>query len=136
MVRSGTLLSFSALSILLAIAGAGPLKAQEPGPFKVDPLSAAHGKALWNSLQCEGCHELGTSRATGPALIGVTDRRSVEWLRKWLKDPVSMVTQDSTAAAMKAQYGSQMPNFGLTNRDVDGLINYLIQLTQNNGKSK
>jgi hypothetical protein len=41
-----------------------------------------------------------------------------------------MAAQDSVAAALKQQFGSQMPNLDLSDRDVEGLINYLAVLTQ------
>ena len=127
-MRSGSRVVFSALVMALA---AATLQAQGMGMgMKVDTLLAARGKKVWNSKQCYGCHELGRSQSTGPDLIGVTDRRSVEWLKKWLKNPVDMTSEDSTAAALKKQFNSQMPNLKLTNEEVEALINYLAQQTQ------
>lgn len=106
------------------------LAAQAAAPMKIDPAAATWGEHQWKSRQCYGCHELGRKQATGPDLIGVTDRRSVEWLRKWLKDPVLMANSDSTGMALKKQFGSQMPNLGLSDRDVEGFIHYLALQTQ------
>jgi cytochrome c2 len=129
-MRLGSRISFSALMVVAAIAGPRAAQAQAAGPFKVDAMAADRGKRIWNSKQCFGCHELGHQQATGPDLIGVTDRRSVSWLHKWLKDPVEMASDDSVAAALKRQYNSQMPKLGLSDGDAEALINFLAQQTQ------
>jgi len=123
-------LSFSATLMVLSLGGANPSWAQAAGPSKVDSALAAWGKQVWNHKQCFGCHQMGKSQSTGPDLIGVTDRRTPDWIRKWLTDPVGMTSEDSIAMALKKQYKTQMPNLGLTGRDIDGLINYLAQETQ------
>lgn len=124
-MRSVSLVTFSALIIAAALGSARTAQAQA----KVDAQAADRGKKIWNSKQCAGCHELGRQQSTGPDLIGVTDRRSSEWLHKWLKDPVAMAGEDSTAMALKKQYGSQMPKLNLTDSDAEALINYLAQQT-------
>jgi nitrite reductase (NO-forming)/hydroxylamine reductase len=124
-MRSGSLIAFSALIIAAALGGARTAQAQA----KIDAQAADRGKKIWNSKQCFGCHELGRQQATGPDLIGVTDRRSNEWLHSWLKDPMAMTGSDTVAMALKKQYGSQMPKLGLTDPDADALIAYLAQQT-------
>lgn len=131
----GSTVSISALVIALAVSGAATLSAQGAG-MKVDEIAAARGGKVWKSKQCSGCHELGRSQSTGPDLIGATDRRSTEWLRMWLKDPVMMAGNDSTAAALKKQYNSQMPNLKLSRDEVDALINYLAEKTQEHRAGK
>jgi len=135
-MSSGSRVGLAALVLALAAAGTTTLKAQGMGMgMKVDTLMAARGKKVWNNKQCYGCHDNGGggNQSTGPNLIGVTDRRSVDWLRKWLKNPVDMAAEDSTAAALKAQYNSQMPNMHLTGEEVEALINYLAQQTMSRG---
>ena len=132
-MRCGIKSSCSALVIALAAGGAASLYAQG---MTIDSIAAARGKKVWSIKQCSGCHELGRSQSTGPDLIGVTDRRSTEWLRMWLKDPVTMTGNDSTAAALKKQYNSQMPNLKLSRDEVDALINYLAEKTQEHRAGK
>jgi cytochrome c2 len=124
-MRSGSLITFSALIVAAALGGARTAQAQA----KVDAQAADRGKKIWNSKQCFGCHELGRTQGTGPDLIGVTDRRTNAWLHSWLKDPVAMGNEDSTAMALKKQFNSQMPKLGLTDSDAEALINYLAQQT-------
>ena len=45
---------------------------------------SAVGKELFNTL-CASCHKR-YKDATGPALHGVTERHSKEWLYKWIKN--------------------------------------------------
>jgi len=122
-----------ALVIALTAGGAARLNAQG---MQVDSIAAARGKRVWTTRQCSGCHELGRNQSSGPDLIGVTDRRSTAWLRMWLKDPVTMAGNDSTAAALKKQFNSQMPNPKLSNDEVDALINYLAEKTQEHRAGK
>ena len=132
-MRAWSLLSFSTALLALTLGGASVSRAQAAGAFKVDASLAEWGKRVWNMKQCFGCHELGREQSTGPNWIGVTDRRSLDWIRKWLKNPVEMAGDDSVAAALKKQYNSQMPNLSLTPHDIEGLINYLAQQTQMHG---
>ena len=134
-MRFGSTATISALVIALAGSGAATLSAQGAG-MTVYSIAAARGKKVWQSKQCSGCHELGRSQSTGPDLIGATDRRSTEWLRAWLKDPVTMAGNDSTAAALKKQYNSQMPNLKLSKDEVEALINYLAEKTQEHRAGK
>jgi len=47
-----------------------------------------------------------------------------------------MAGNDSTAAALKKQYNSQMPNLRLSNDEVEALINYLAEKTQEHRAGK
>jgi cytochrome c2 len=130
---ASSLWSFAAALAVLTFSGASPSRAQTPAPFTVDSSLAAWGKRVWNSKQCFGCHQLGKAESTGPDLLGLTDRRSTDWIYKWLEDPVGMTESDSIAAALKKQYKTQMPNLGLSAHDIDGLINFLAQQTAAHG---
>lgn len=113
----------------LFLGGTNRLRAQTDSALKVDPALAEWGKKVWNAKQCSACHQLGKDQTSGPDLIGVTDRRLLEWIRAWLADPVAMTGSDPVAAELKHQYRSQMPTFRLTPHDIDGLIAYLAQET-------
>ena len=126
-MRVGTLVSVSALVLAAALASARNAYAQGA---KVDPALADRGKKVWNSKQCSGCHELGRKQATGPDLVGVTDRRSAEWIKKWLMDPPAMAGEDSTAMALKKEYGNaQMPKLNINAEDANALVAFLAQQT-------
>lgn len=113
------------------VMGASVARAQ--GQMKVDAALAKRGQFLFQSRGCTGCHAFG-KKVSGPDLIGVTERRSMGWLKSWLKDPTAMYDTDSTAKQLLADaHGIKMPNLHLSDADIDALINYL---AQENAKKK
>jgi mono/diheme cytochrome c family protein len=98
--------------------GASQASAQDDALMK-------RGKMLWTNRGCGACHGIGKKNA-GPDLAGVEQRRSKEWLSKWLKDTDVMLESDSTAKAMLAEWkGIRMPKQNLTDQDVDAILAYL-----------
>ncbi len=83
------------------------------------------GQETFNSKGCGACHSIGKGKISGPDLLGVTDRRDEEWLKKWLKSPDTMVFTDPIAKEMLQEYMVPMPNVGLTDEQVVYLIEYL-----------
>ena len=98
------------------------------GGTSVDPMMAKRGATLFLRRGCYACHTLGKGPLEGPDLSGVTDRRTHEWLQKWLKNPTEMFGSDPVADAMLEQYHNvKMPNMKLNDSDIEALINYLGQ---------
>ncbi len=92
---------------------------------------ASRGKSLFTSRGCTGCHSIGKGKQAGPDLLGVTDRRSVDWLKRWLHAPESMYDSDSIAKGLLADAkGIKMPNLRLNDADIDALISYLAAESQ------
>lgn len=111
-------LSAAALSVSV-------LHAQAPGA-STDPAVIKKGKSLWNTKGCMGCHTIGKGRAAGPDLMGLLDRRSMDWVQRWLHDPPAMQESDSTAKALVAQFNNtKMPNLQLSDEEVTALIAYV-----------
>jgi len=99
----------------------------------VDANLAKRGKALFANRGCGGCHTFGKKLA-GPDLVGATDRRDADWMRRWLKSPDTMLESDSIAMAMLAEFQNvKMPNMKLSDADVDALVHYM---RQESGKKK
>lgn len=66
---------------------------------------------------CLSCHTIGDRGGTvGPILDQVSNRRSEDWLRRWLKDP------------NEVKSGTKMPNFQFSDEEIDGLVSYLTKL--------
>jgi len=83
------------------------------------------GKMLWSNRGCGSCHGIGKKMA-GPDLAGVEQRRSKEWLTKWLMQTDVMLASDSTAMALLAEWkGIKMPKQTLSEQDVDAILAYL-----------
>ena len=81
------------------------------------------GEKLFN-VKCHDCHAL-DKRRVGPPLAGVSERRSPEWLKAWLQDPVTMATSDPVAIALKAEFQTQMPKLGLSKDEIELLLAFL-----------
>lgn len=90
------------------------------------PPNQTDGEALFTAKGCNACHTIGGGDLVGPDLAGVTERRTEEWLTKWLTAPDQMLASDPDAQAMLAQYNNvPMPNLGLTPDEVAALIAYM-----------
>lgn len=88
-----------------------------------DP-EAVKGKMAFES-KCLACHSIGQGRKLGPDLAGVTKRRTISWLAKWLKAPEKMLESDVDAQAMLKQAGGlPMPNQNLSDAEIHQYIRY------------
>ncbi len=86
---------------------------------------AAAGKNLFNSL-CAACHKL-DGNSIGPALRGVTERRDIEWLQKWINNSQALINSgDADAVAIYNEYNQvAMPPFPqLSNVDIENILAY------------
>lgn len=86
---------------------------------------AAKGKELFNS-NCAACHKL-DGASTGPALRGVAERHSTDWLHKWIKNSSGLIKSGDAAAVKVFNEWKQVPmnSFpNLTDEDIDNIIAY------------
>jgi mono/diheme cytochrome c family protein len=83
------------------------------------------GERLFLKVGCTSCHTIGKGQMIGPDLAGVMQRRDATWMKKWLKDPPSMLATDETARKLLEEFLTPMPSYGLTTKEVDLLIEYL-----------
>ncbi|MBK8474317.1 MAG: cytochrome c, partial [Sphingobacteriales bacterium] len=90
-----------------------------------DPRTdAAYQKgATLFKAQCTSCHQV-HKKVVGPALAGVYDKYSKEWLYSWVKNSQSMVKAgDPQAIAIFNEYNkSVMTAFALSNEEIDAMI--------------
>ena len=85
--------------------------------------------------KCVSCHSIGGGPRTGPDLKGVTERRSAEWLKRFIKDPKAVIASgDPDAVTLdKAYPKAEMPNnLGVT----DDRAGYLIAMIAKESKAK
>lgn len=92
------------------------------GSFAQD---AAKGKELFNA-NCAACHKL-DANSTGPALRGVAERRSSDWLHKWIKDSSGLIKSgDADAVKLFNEWNkvpmNSFPN--LSDEDIDNILAY------------
>lgn len=108
------------IAFLLTFSTTIPVQAQEADPAK--------GKELFNSL-CAACHKR-YKKSTGPALFGVTDRHSTEWLYSWIKNSTAMIASgDAEAVAIYEEYNKTAMNSfpQLSNGDIDNILAYVME---------
>ena len=87
------------------------------------------GEQLFRT-RCTTCHSVtGVEEegALGPDLLGVTDRRDMEWLLNWLRAPDQMLDEgDPIALALLEQYNQmRMPNMRLNQEEAMSLLDYI-----------
>lgn len=90
------------------------------------PVEDMPGQTLF-AKACASCHTIGRGKRVGPDLGGITDRRSREWLGRFMKDPAAVhASGDPIAADLAAAHpGARMPNLQLADADVTDLLTYL-----------
>ena len=111
----------------LGVGGAGTVAAQQ-ATVQVDAAVAKRGQSLFQNRGCVGCHSIGKGKRSGPDLAGVTQRRDLDWLRRWLKNPTPMFETDSIAKALLAEYNNtRMPNLRLKDDEIEAILQYVQQ---------
>ena len=85
----------------------------------------AKGKELFNS-QCAACHKL-DGNSTGPALRGVAERRSADWLHKWIKNSADLIKSGDAEAVKLFNEWNKVPMNAfpnLSDEDIDNILAY------------
>ena len=105
--------------------GIGPVKSVELGA--IDQDLADTGRDLFDGM-CMACHMIET-KMIGPALKGVTDRRSPEWIMNFIINPTEMLKKDPIAIALlKESNNAQMTDLGMNEEDARAILEYLRSL--------
>ncbi len=93
--------------------------------ISTDSLTIAQGQILFNQ-NCSGCHGF-RQNGIGPNLSGITESDSIEWLKKFIRDPKGMIgSGDPHAKEILGTYHSMMPSFpGLQDEQIDQLISFM-----------
>ncbi|EMY81248.1 heme-binding cytochrome, cytochrome c3 superfamily protein [Psychroflexus gondwanensis ACAM 44] len=87
---------------------------------------SAKGKELFNSL-CAACHKR-YKNAVGPLLHGVTERRDMDWLYKWIKNSQELIKSgDAQAVQLYEEWNKVAMNAfpQLDNQDIDNILAYV-----------
>lgn len=100
--------------------GVGPIKTLEL--TELDPALAESGKTTFEQY-CTACHKF-EERYVGPALLGVTERRSPEWIMNMILNPEVMIQEDDTAYELFAEYMTPMANQNMTEDQARSILEY------------
>jgi cytochrome c2 len=86
----------------------------------------ASGEIDFNTY-CGACHSIGQGRRVGPDLAGVHDRRSQEWLEKFIKSSQSLIKSgDAEAVAIAAEYNNLiMPDAIISAAQIKDILTYI-----------
>ena len=101
--------------------GVGPITSVEIG--ELDTALAGKGKAAYKSNGCTSCHKI-SKRFVGPALKGVTQRRSPEWIMNMILDPEGMVANNDAAKKLLVEYNAPMANQNVSEEDARAILEY------------
>jgi ubiquinol-cytochrome c reductase cytochrome b subunit len=81
------------------------------------PQAAVEGAMLYQAQNCFVCHQVnGVGMKTGPALNGVAQRRTREWLEQHFVDP------------QKLSPGTTMPPYKFNSKDMDRMLTYVLSI--------
>ena len=100
--------------------GIGPVKSITLG--EIDEAMVAEGHELFKT-KCSACHKE-DKRFVGPALAGVTERRTPEWIMNMILNPEGMVAENPIAKQLLAEYLSPMANQSLTEDEARKILEY------------
>ena len=85
---------------------------------------AEKGKATFNQ-KCTACH-MANRKLIGPAMNGLYERRSPEWVMNMLLNPAEMLKKDPVAIALLKEYNNiMMLNQNLSNEEARSITEYL-----------
>jgi cytochrome c len=102
--------------------GVGPITT----PVTLGPIDAKEvheGKEVFDQ-KCGACHKP-NERYVGPALGGVVERRTPEYVMNMVLNPSGMIRQHPEAKKLFATYLVEMPNQGLTPDQARRVVEYL-----------
>ena len=103
--------------------GVGPIT-ELSFPDEINTEMAARGEAQFNAI-CVACHMV-DQRMIGPALKGVYERRSPEWVMNMMLNPDGMLKEDPIAKALLKEYNNAiMLNQNLSEEEARDLAEYL-----------
>lgn len=100
--------------------GIGPVKSVKIGPIQKE--LAEKGEKLFEE-KCTACHKVG-ERYVGPAIAGVTKRRTPEWIMNMMLNPDGMVKEDPIAKELLAQHNVAMTFQNITQDDSRAILEY------------
>jgi len=101
--------------------GIGPISSLELNAT-INQTISSKGEKIFTG-KCSACHKL-DKRFIGPALEGVTKRRTPEWIMNMILNPEQMVKENAQAKQLLMEYISPMANQSLTKDEARSILEY------------
>lgn len=89
---------------------------------KIDTVLADKGKAVFTT-KCSACHKM-DERYVGPALKGLTQRRSPEWIMNMILNPAQMLEENEAAKELLGEYLVPMTFQNITKDETRAILEY------------
>lgn len=103
--------------------GIGPIKSVTLAA-EVDQKLSEEGLVLFENT-CSACHKI-DSKYIGPALKGILNRRSPEWVMNMIMNPTEMLQKDAIAKQVLAESnGAIMADMSVTEDHARAILEYL-----------
>lgn len=100
--------------------GVGPIKKMKLEA--IDPAMAALGKTIFEA-KCTACHKM-DKKYIGPALVGITERRTPEWIMNMILNPEKMIMEDPIAKELLMEFSAPMANQNLRQDEARKVLEY------------
>ena len=101
--------------------GIGPIKSVDIND-ELEEVYVTRGENVFNS-KCSACHKF-EEKYVGPALAGVTERRTPEWIMNMILNPEEMTKKDPIAQDLLAQHLTQMTFQNVTEDEARYMLEY------------
>lgn len=112
---------FTAFFSFLFFIGVSAIQAQE---LSDDPAVISQGEELFKA-NCTACHKI-DERLVGPALRGVNERRELDWLLRYIKNPQKMISSgDPIAVELYEEYQVVMTAFPFADEQITSILSYI-----------
>ena len=121
--ESKTISKKESTPIDLSNKGIGPIKSMRFDDSINEELVAQGATAF--KQKCTACHKT-NAKLIGPAMQGIYERRSPEWVINILLNPTEMLKKDPIARALLKEYNNiQMLNQNLSEEEARAIAEYL-----------
>ena len=86
-----------------------------------------HEGAQYFNQMCSACHTIDKGKLVGPDLVNIQERRSDEWLQKFIKSSQTLIKSgDPDAVAVFKEYNSMvMPDAPFNDNQINAIIDYI-----------
>jgi mono/diheme cytochrome c family protein len=122
-VKKSTTVGGSEVPVDLSNKGIGPIETVDfSNPIDVEMVTLGENAF---KQKCMACH-MANRKLIGPAMSGIYERRSPEWVINLLLNPTQMLKEDPVANALLKEYNNvMMLNQNLTQDEARAIAEYL-----------